>query len=332
MSHHIKHLNANGIMNQLSMAQNKIQLSIIVLFYHGERWIEGCIQSLQDQSLARSTYEIILVDNGGSTPSVKKYEGEPDTKVLHFSKNYGFAGGNNKALSHAAGEFILLMNQDVVVHFNCLEELMIAAEHNPHAGVISTNMVMISSSTYINRHASTDKTVGIYKLTPFGYAAYSVQETDSEMVPVEFISGNGMCFRRSVLGNVGNYLFDAELKSYAEDLDLSIRLKKTKWGMYVRPTAVIYHYRDAAFSGHPFVLFRKFVHISTNRMLVYYKNFSLGKFLAKMPLILVGVPLKVARPDGASKFHLLNFWVAFIFIPIILVNFCLKIIQFSKPS
>jgi GT2 family glycosyltransferase len=193
-------------------------------------------------------------------------------------------------------------------------------------------MVMISSNTSVNRHACLGKSVGLYKLTPFGYAAYSVKETDLEMVPVEFISGNGMCFRKSVLEDVENYLFDAGLKSYAEDLDFSIRLKKTKWGMYVRPTAVIYHYRDTAFSGQPFVRFRKLVHISTNRLLVYYKNFSLSKFLTKLPLILLGIPLKVARPDGASKFHLLNFGVAFIFIPIILVNFCVKVIQFSKSS
>ena len=98
-------------MNQPCSSKDKIQLSVIVLFYHGERWIQGCIQSLQNQSLSRSAYEIILVDNGGSTPSVRHYEDQPNIKVLHFSKNYGFAGGNNKALAHADGESILLMNQ-----------------------------------------------------------------------------------------------------------------------------------------------------------------------------------------------------------------------------
>jgi glycosyltransferase involved in cell wall biosynthesis len=55
-------------------SKDKIQLSVIVLFYHGERWIKKCIQSLEKQSIPRSTYEIILVDNGGSTPSVGNYE------------------------------------------------------------------------------------------------------------------------------------------------------------------------------------------------------------------------------------------------------------------
>ncbi len=319
-------------MNHTTGAKNKIKLSVIVLFYRGERWIQGCIQSLQKQSLARSAYEIILVDNGGSTPSVANYQGQPNIKVLHFSENYGFAGGNNKALAQADGEFILLMNQDVVVHFNCLEEIMAAGVQHPQAGVISANMLMVSSNSHIDRHAPTDKTVGLYKLTRFGYAAYYVRETDSEMVPVEFISGNAMGFRKNMLADVGGYLFDVRLKSYAEDLDLSIRLKKTKWGMYVRPEAVVYHFRDQAFTGNVFDQLRKFVHISCNRLLVYYYNFPLKTFLAKLPLLIGGIPLKVARPDGSGKFHLFYFWVAIVFLPFVLVNFGRKANKSSKPS
>lgn len=315
-------------MNQLSKAQNKIQLSVIVLFYHGEHWIQGCIQSLQDQSLARSTYEIILVDNGGSTPSVKNYEGEPNTKVLHFSKNYGFAGGNNKALSHADGEFILLMNQDVVVHFNCLDELLTAAAQNPRAAVIAANMLMISSGTHINRYASPDKTVGMYKLTRFGYAAYTEQQYDSHLVPVEFISGNAMCFRKRMLDDVGSYLFDERLVSYAEDLDLSIRLKKTKWKMCVRPRALVYHYRDEAFSGNPAYKLRKLIHVSSNRLWVYYNNFTIARFLKRLPALLLGIPLKVARPDGSSDFHLFHFLVALITIPFIFSAFCVRLFTY----
>jgi GT2 family glycosyltransferase len=321
-------------MNQHSMHPDKIQLSVIILFYHGERWIQGCIQSLQEQSLARSTYEIILVDNGGSTPSVKNYEGLPRTKVLHFSKNYGFAGGNNKALAHADGEFILLMNQDVVVHFNCLEELLNAAADNPQAGIISANMLMISANTHIDRHTPADNTVGLYELTPFGYAAYAKRQADGNLTPVDFISGNAMCFRKRMLQDVGGYLFDERLVSYAEDLDLSIRLKKTAWKMYVRPKALVFHYRDEAFSGKPADKLRKLVHISSNRLWVYYNNLSAAGFLRRLPALIVGIPLKVARPDGSIDFHLFHFLMASLALPFILAAFCVRVFtcKESKPQ
>jgi GT2 family glycosyltransferase len=312
------------------MSPDKIQLSVIVLFYHGERWIQKCIQSLQKQSLSRSTYEIILVDNGGSTPSVINYKDQPNTKVLRFSKNYGFAGGNNKAIAHADGEFILLMNQDVVVHYNCLEELLTAAVLDPMAGIISANMLMTSTSTHINRYAPTDNTVGLYKLTKLGYASYFEKQLDSHLVPVEFVSGNAMCIRKSMLDDVGSYLFDKRLKSYAEDLDLSIRVQNTNWKMYVRPKAIVYHYRDEAFSGSPAQKLRKLIHISSNRLFVYYNNYPLTKFFIKLPALLLGIAFKVARHDGSNDFHFINFLVALTLIPTIFVYFCFRAFQTSK--
>jgi GT2 family glycosyltransferase len=312
------------------MTQNKIQLTVIVLFYFGERWIKACIQSLEKQSLSRSRYEIILVDNGGSTPSVDNYEGAPNTKVLHFLKNYGFAGGNNKALAHGNGDIILLMNQDVVVHFNCLEEILVAFEKNPQAGIVSANMLMISFEDHPNQQAAIGKMVGQYKLTRLGYASYFTQETEMDLIPIEFASGNAMGFRRGILNDVGNYLFDARLKSYAEDLDLSIRLRDTKWQMYVNPKAVIYHYRDEAFSGSPLNKLRKLTHISSNRLRVYYNNLSWRKFLIRLPALLFGIPAKVSRPDGDCEFHFVNFIVAFALTPFIFIYFCFKV--FKQPK
>ena len=93
-----------------------MDISIVVPVYNEEEslrelheWIAKVLSSLSYR------YEIIMVDNGGSTPSVGKYSEQPNTKVLHFPENLGFAGGNNKALDHAEGDCVLLMNQDVVV-------------------------------------------------------------------------------------------------------------------------------------------------------------------------------------------------------------------------
>jgi GT2 family glycosyltransferase len=319
-------------MNQSNMMNNKIRLSVIVLFYFGERWITECINSLEKQSIPRSAYEIILVDNGGSTPSVTIYDSRPQTKVLRFSKNLGFAGGNNRALESAEGEFILLMNQDVVVHFECLEELIRAFENCSNAGVISANMLMICGDSQPNRYDTVAKTVGYYKLTRFGYASYSIENLDRDMVPVDVVSGNAMCFRRCMLIDVGNYLFDERLKSYAEDLDLSIRLKNTKWNMYVRTKAVVYHYRDEAFAGSPLKQLKKLIQVSSNRLYVYYNNLPREKFIVKLPALLCGIPFKVSRPDGDNTFQLVKFTAALIVAPFIFVYFFLRLSKLRKTS
>jgi N-acetylglucosaminyl-diphospho-decaprenol L-rhamnosyltransferase len=309
---------------------SEIQLSVIVLFYHGENWIKPCMESLENQSLPRNKYEIILADNGGSTPSVRKYEGRDNTKALYFNKNQGFAGGNNMAIAHAEGEFIVLMNQDVVVHFNCLDVMVSDFERNSDAGVISANMIMVTAGDKIDYQADLSGTVGLYRLSALGYASYYTKRTNQEMIPVEFVSGNALCFRRNILKDVGNYLFDARLGSYAEDLDLSIRLKKTVWQMYVRPRAVVYHYRDDAFSGRPVYILRKLFQVSSNRLLVYFNNLPISKFSVKLPALVLGIPFKVTRPDGSRNFSLFNFFVALGCVPFILIYFSLRALRISK--
>jgi GT2 family glycosyltransferase len=317
-------------MSQPSISNKRIKLSVIVLFYHGEKWVKTCIDSLENQSLSRADYEILLVDNGGSTPSIEKYNGQPNTKVLSFSQNFGFAGGNNKALSHAEGELVLLMNQDVVVHCNCLQELIKAFDLNPQAGVVSANMLMVSQKDSVNQQGPIPETVGWYKLTRLGYALYFTQKGNKDFVPVDFVSGNALCFRRCMLKDVGNFLFDDRLGSYAEDLDLSIRLKKTGWTMLVHPQAVVYHFRDDAFTGKPVAMLQKLFRVSSNRLMVYFNNLPLNAFLLKLPALILGIPLKVARPDGVQGFNLFNFLVALGCVPMIVAYFGLRIFQINK--
>jgi GT2 family glycosyltransferase len=174
--------------------------------------------------------------------------------------------------------------------------------------------------------------VGQYKLSRLGYAAYGTRETKEELVSVEFVSGNALCFRKKILHEMENYLFDDRLGSYAEDLDFSIRLKKTKWKMFVRPQALVYHYRDEAFTGSPLHRLGKLFHVSSNRLLVYYKNLSLKMFLLKLPALALGIPFKVSRTDGDPEFKLLNFLVALGFLPLIVVYFAVRLFQVAKTN
>jgi len=309
------------------MSDSKPLLSVIVLLYHGDRWIDSCVTSLENQSIARNTYEILLVDNGGSTPSVIKHQGKPNTKIIHLTNNLGFAGGNNMALHHAAGDFIALMNQDIVAHYNCLEELTTAFEEHPDAGAIAANMIMVTSQSRINPQGSVNSLTGLYDINRFGYAQYRTIHTEQNIIPVNFVSGNGLCFKKIILQKVGGYLFDHRIKSYAEDLDLSIRLNYSKTKMYVRPGAVIFHFRDDAFTGNPIHILKKLCHISSNRLYVYYNNYSIRKFLISLPALILGIPLKVTRPDGDENFNFVNFIIALCAVPLIFIGFVLKVVK-----
>jgi len=299
----------------------KLRLSVIVLLYKGNRWIDTCVRSLENQSLGRESYEIILVDNGGFTTLVRDYRQRNGVHIITFPVNCGFAGGYNKAIPCAGGEIILLMNQDVMVHYNCLEEIIGAFDSHPEAGVVSASMLMVSEKKAIDSYGFVDHMAGYYTLSRFGYASYRMAKCEDDLIPVEFVSGNALGFRKIILPEIGNRLFDSYLVSYAEDLDLSIRLATTDWKMYVCRKAIVYHFRDEAFSGKAIDKVRKLIHISSNRLLVYYNNLGAIGFLKKLPSLLIGIPLKVGRLDGEANFNSQRFIYACALLPLILLYF-----------
>jgi GT2 family glycosyltransferase len=303
-----------------------IKVSVIILCYQGDQWIDACVQSLENQSLDRDFYEILLVDNGGSTPSLRNYVNKPNITVLFFEKNWGFAEGNNRALMHTRSDLVILLNQDVVAHYHFLEEMLKALSHCPKAGIISANMQMVSRRESIDLFTPLPSLVGLYRLTRTGYASYSLIETSRSLFPVNFVSGNGLGFKKAILKDVGNFLFDPRLGSYAEDLDLSIRMSNTPWRMFICTNAIIYHFRDDAFTGSPASMLRKFINVSSNRLLVYYNNLEFHRFLLKLPLLIMGVPLKVSRHDGMSEVYRLRFIAGILALPLVGLSFLSKIV------
>jgi len=310
--------------------RDAIQVSVVVLFYHGEHWVRSCVGALLDQSMDRSRYELIFADNGGSTPSLDSYRDEVNVRIVRWKQNLGFACGNNRAAELAKSRVILLLNQDVVAHYRCLESVWEGLKRHPKLDVVSANMQMTARLDETSGREKLPSTVGIYRLSPFGYADYRSLPIQPDPVSVDFVSGNGLGFRSSVLRNVGGYLFDERLFNYAEDLDLSLRLASNGCRMAVLPTAVIYHFRHDPEAGSARKRLKKFVHISGNRLLVYRRRLAPGSFLKKLPLLLAGVPMKVGRMDAEKRLHAARFLAAAALVPLAALDFVKKSIRQRK--
>jgi GT2 family glycosyltransferase len=80
------------------------------------------------------------------------YSGLNNKLILIKNKvNYGFAGGNNVALKYAmeksAAEYILLLNNDTVVHEDFLTELVLVAESNKEIGIVGPKLFYDNKKT-----------------------------------------------------------------------------------------------------------------------------------------------------------------------------------------
>ncbi len=90
-------------------------LSIIVPVYNVKAYLERCVESLLDQDLDRTDYEIILVDDGSTDGSGilcdELAARESNIRVIH-KENGGLSSARNAGIPLACGEYIQFVDSD----------------------------------------------------------------------------------------------------------------------------------------------------------------------------------------------------------------------------
>lgn len=106
---------------------NNPLVSIIIIFFNEEKFIEDAILSVLDQSY--DIWELILVDDGSkdsSTEIALNYAEKYSTKIRYFEHNYhknlGMSASRNLGIEKARGEFVAFLDADDVFLPNKIEQ------------------------------------------------------------------------------------------------------------------------------------------------------------------------------------------------------------------
>lgn len=109
------------------MDSPKKTVSLVTLNYNGKQFLAPLLDSLLKQTY--SHIQIVMVDNASSDGSVEFLkEHYPQITLVENTKNTGFTGGNNGAIAHCTGEYIGLINNDMIADENYVESLVQAIE------------------------------------------------------------------------------------------------------------------------------------------------------------------------------------------------------------
>ncbi len=88
-----------------------ITASIIIPSYNAAATIRECLEALEHQTANRSSYEVILVDDG-STDSTVEMAGEFSTVRIIRQENQGPAIARNNGAEEAGGDVVLFTDSD----------------------------------------------------------------------------------------------------------------------------------------------------------------------------------------------------------------------------
>lgn len=231
---------------------NKYVLSIVIVNLNTRDLTVGCIRSIQKEAKDLS-FEVLLTDNGSNDGSVEAFQKIKNeaywknkfTLILNDS-NTGYAKANNQGIKAAKGKYILLLNNDTVVHKNALQSLVEFAENTPDAGVIGSKLLNIDGSLQMSCfNFPTIKNALLEYF--FGKKGLFDKFAPREKVPVTVDSVVGAAFLMTpkALELVG--ALDERYFAYFEDIDYCRQSWKNGLKVYYLPESVITHYHGATF-------------------------------------------------------------------------------------
>ena len=103
-------------------------------------------------------FELIIVNNGSDDGTYEYLEELKDKKdniiLIHNEENLGYSKGNNQAMKIAKGEYLFMLNNDVLFIPNWLEDMIKILDENPEIGVIAPRTQLCNVQTQLIENPS----------------------------------------------------------------------------------------------------------------------------------------------------------------------------------
>lgn len=274
-------------------------VSIITINYNG--WRDTCELLTSLKQFEDYSYEVIVVDNASQDDDVGRIRSaHPDAIVVCSDRNLGFAGGNNLGYSYANGDYILFLNNDMVLKRAMLRP-MVERLSDKKIGGVSPCIYYLHKPEQIQYYGYRDMTPITLKHTTEPFDA-SRREEFLQPKQTEVLHGGAMMVRRDVIERVGK-MTEVYFLFY-EEFDWSRRMREAGYILYYEPMSQVYH-KESMSIPHA-TSFREY-YLARSRMIYARRNCKgWRKWLACYYLLFLVMPRKMMvfakekRPDLLS--------------------------------
>lgn len=263
---------------------------VIIVTYNGSKWLNKCLQSLQQSVLPIS---VIAIDNASTDNSVAILKQFSFVEVIQSQTNLGFGKANNIGIQKALEQnfdYYFLLNQDTWIEPDAIQNLIAIASQNEKFGIVSP------------MHFSPDETSLDANFEMYWNRKTNSISSDIDEVP--FVNAAAWLLSKKVIEKVG--CFEPLFDHYGEDRNYADRVRYHGFKTVVVKNSKIYHDRIITRS------FQKDVKQSKYKMLAEVlnvnHNYIVGLFKAFRNAI--GLPKYFAKYYAPSKVFLM-FWQLF---------------------
>ena len=249
--------------------------AIVILNWNGEMYLQKFLPVLI-QNTTQAGVEIIVADNASTDSSVSILKEKfPAVTTIILDKNYGFAGGYNKALAQIEADYFVLLNSDVEVTADWLKPMLEYMNSHMDVAACQPKILSYDQPGYFE-HAGA---AGGY-IDRFGFPfcrgrVLGIAEEDkgqyNSTIDIFWATGACLMIRSGVFSEVGG--LDDDFFAHMEEIDLCWRLKSRGYRIVCIPESSVFHVGGGALGYEsPYKTYLNF----RNNLLMLYKNLPAG--------------------------------------------------------
>ncbi len=199
------------------MSDFRYKVSVVIPVYNCEEYLKGCVESLMNQSMDKSDFEIIFINDGSSDNGGEICEraAEEYQNIVYFAKeNGGVSSARNKGIELAQGKYIFFLDADDTLTDDTLKSVYeFFEEHYDETDLVTYKIVPYRNGKALGVHYRYRvlKESGIYDLNE-GDNCYIAQSTMN------------ICVKNKTDGS--DILFDTKLKFHEDQKYIFTTLKE----------------------------------------------------------------------------------------------------------
>lgn len=260
------------------------EVAIVILNFNGRDYLKKFLPILLRYS---SGHRVIVADNASTDDSVEILQkGFPEVELLKLQKNYGFAGGYNKALEQVKSTYYLLLNSDVEVTEGWLEPMVELLESDPEIAACQPKILSYHQPTHFEYAGAAGGFLDVLAYPFCRGRIFDSLEKDhgqyNENVPVFWASGACFLVKGTLFHQSGG--FDERFFAHMEEIDLCWRFHSAGYKVYACGQSKVFHVGGGTLPKHnPRKTFLNF----RNGLWMLAKNSSKAELAWKLPLRLL---------------------------------------------
>jgi len=263
--------------------------SVIIVTWNGLHHLKTFLPSVVNTDYP--DFEIIIAENN-STDGTREWIAKeyPHIKIAAFDDNYGYTGGNNRAVPFAEKEILLFLNNDVKVAPDWLDGISTCFEENEETAIVQPKLLSYKDPEYFEYAGAAGGFLDRLGY-PFcqGRILESVEKDTGQYDSVKEItwaSGAAFAIRKEIFEEIGG--FDEDFEFHMEEIDVCWRVRNKGLQVIYTPDSTVFHLGGGSL---PMGSTRKVYYNFRNSLFMLWKNLPSNQLLYKIffRLILDGV-------------------------------------------